>query len=279
MKQRLREFLIRHASGGVALAFSGGVDSTLLLHALLRLQAEGLVPDLLACYFQSKLQPASDAAEVVKIASAMDAPLEVIPVDPLADLPNLRYNPIDRCYHCKRFLFSKLVERARDRGLYCIMDGTNADDLKVYRPGLQALRELGVISPLAETGMSKADVRLLATEWGLSCATKPSSPCLATRFEYGAELAEENLRRVEQGETELRRLFPGSALRLRVHDDLARIELPTSELSRAADLARSISSTLRALGFTYITLDLEGMRSGSMDAALPPPSISRQNHE
>lgn len=269
MKQRLRESLIRHAAGGVALAFSGGVDSTLLLHALLRLRAEGLIPDLLAYYFQSKLQPAADAAEVAQIASAMEAPLEVISIDPLADLPNLRSNPVDRCYHCKRLLFSKLIERARARGLYCIMDGTNADDLKVYRPGLQALRELGVVSPLAKAGMSKADVRLLAAEWGLSCATKPSSPCLATRFEYGSELTEEGLRRVEHGEDTLRRLFPGAALRLRVHGDLARVELPKSELNRAVDLADSISSALHALGFTYITLDLEGMRSGSMDAALP----------
>ena len=269
MKQRLREFLIRHAAGGVALAFSGGVDSTLLLHALLRLRAEGLIPDLLAYYFQSKLQPAADAAEVAQIASAMEAPLEVISIDPLADLPNLRSNPVDRCYHCKRLLFSKLTERARARGLYGIMDGTNADDLKVYRPGLQALRELGVVSPLAEAGMSKADVRLLAAEWGLSCAAKPSSPCLATRFEYGSELTEEGLRRVEHGEDTLRRLFPGAALRLRVHGDLARVELPKSELNRAVDLADSISSALHALGFTYITLDLEGMRSGSMDAALP----------
>ena len=271
MKQRLRESLIRHAAGGVALAFSGGVDSTLLLHALLRLRAEGLVPDLLAYYFQSKLQPAADAAEVAQIASAMEAPLEVISIDPLADLPNLRSNPVDRCYHCKRLLFSKLTERARARGLYCIMDGTNADDLKVYRPGLQALRELGVVSPLAEAGMSKADVRLLAAEWGLSCAVKPSSPCLATRFEYGSELTEEGLRRVEHGEDTLRRLFPDAALRLRVHGDLARVELPKSELNRAVDLADSISSALHALGFTYITLDLEGMRSGSMDAALPSP--------
>ena len=269
MKQRLRESLIRHAAGGVALAFSGGVDSTLLLHALLRLRAEGLVPDLLAYYFQSKLQPAADAAEVAQIASAMEAPLEVISIDPLADLPNLRSNPVDRCYHCKRLLFSKLIERARARGLHCIMDGTNADDLKVYRPGLQALRELGVVSPLAEAGMSKADVRLLAAEWGLSCAAKPSSPCLATRFEYGSELTEEGLRRVEHGEDTLRRLFPDAALRLRVHGDLARVELPKSELNRAVDLADSISSALHALGFTYITLDLEGMRSGSMDAALP----------
>ncbi len=270
MKQRLREFLIRHATGGVALAFSGGVDSTLLLHALLQLRTEGLVPDVLACYFQSQLQSSVETAEVMQIASAMDAPLEVVPIDPLSDLPDLRSNPVDRCYHCKRFLFSKLAERARDRGLYCIMDGTNADDLKMYRPGLQALRELGVVSPLAETGMSKEDVRLLANEWGLNCAAKPSSPCLATRFEYGSKLTEESLRRVERGENELRRLFPGAALRLRVHGNLARIELPTSELSRAADLAHSISSTLRALGFTYITLDLEGIRSGSMDASLPP---------
>ena len=274
MKQRLREFLIRHAVGGVALAFSGGVDSTLLLHALLRLRAEGLVPALLAYYFQSKLQPTADAAEVTQIASAMEAPLEVISIDPLTDLPNLRSNPVDRCYHCKRLLFSRLAERARARGLYCIMDGTNADDLKMYRPGLQALRELGVVSPLAEAGMSKADVRLLAAEWGLSCATKPSSPCLATRFEYGSKLTDEGLRCVERGEDELRRLFPGAALRLRVHGNLARIELPTSELSRAADLAHSISSALHALGFTYITLDLEGIRSGSMDASLPSPPSS-----
>lgn len=269
MKQRLREVLIRHAVGGVALAYSGGVDSALLLYALVQLRAEGLTPCVVAYFFNSPMLTGAEKGEALDNAAAMGAETEVIDIDPLRDLPNLRYNPTDRCYHCKRHLFTTLRQRADRRELHCIMDGTNADDLKQYRPGLQALRELGVVSPLSEAGMSKADVRSLAREWGLSTATRPSSPCLATRFEYGAHLTEEKLRLVEQGETELRRLFPGTALRLRVHGDLARIELPKEQLPRAMDFSDSIFSALRSLGFTYVTLDLEGLRSGSMDASLP----------
>ncbi len=270
MKHKLREFLIRRAAGGVALAFSGGVDSSLLLHALLRLHAEGLVAKVVAFYFRSSFQPPAEVSRVLQSAEAMGASLVVIDTQPLRELPELRNNPVDRCYICKHHLFSTLAQRAAELNLPCIMDGTNADDLGQFRPGLRALRELGVVSPLAEVGLRKADVRALAREWGLSCASLPGAPCLATRFEYGTELSEDILARVAEGERILHEFFPDVSLRLRVHgSNLVRIELPASQWSHALSLAASLSDALRNLGFTYITLDLQGFRSGSMDEVLP----------
>ena len=266
MEERVSDFLRSHCTGGVALAFSGGVDSALLLHALVRLRKERDF-SLVAFFFRTPFQTPQESQESLFCAAQEGCEYEQIIMDPL-HLPELKNNPQNRCYICKRALFITLGERARERGLSVVMDGTNADDLKQYRPGLRALRELGVLSPLAEVGMSKEDVRALANRWGLSCATRPSAPCLATRFEYGAALTEENLERVARGEEMLRSLFPGEPMRLRVHGNLARIELPLRLLLRAAQKAEEISTSLRRIGFSYITLDLDGMRSGSMDIPL-----------
>ena len=269
MIKALNTYLRAHCSGGVALAFSGGVDSTLLLHTLLRLQAanegaEKAFP-LLAYYFHTPLHTEEEMQAAIRTAREAGAELVEMRFDPL-QLPRLRFNPQDRCYHCKGHIFSHMQQDARARGLQHIMDGTNADDHHQYRPGLRALRELGVLSPLAAVGMTKADVRALAAEWGLSCASKPSTPCLATRFEYGAELTPEAIRRVESGEALLHRLYPNHPLRLRVHGDtLARLELPPALLPQALADAPELLRELRALGYHHITLDLQGFRSGSMD--------------
>lgn len=262
----LNDFLSHHVANGVALAYSGGVDSTLLLHALLRLQKSRPFP-LVAYYFHTPLHTESEAQAALCAAHEAGAELVQLSFNPLK-LPHLRLNPTDRCYHCKHHIFSHMQEDAAKRGLRVAMDGTNADDHREYRPGLRALRELGIISPLAEVGMTKAHVRALAAEWGLACSAKPSAPCLATRFDYGAELTEDALRRVESGEAMLRRRFPQSPLRLRVHGELARIELPPALMPQAIADAPHIARELRALGFHHITLDLLGFRSGSMDEHL-----------
>lgn len=266
MPDTLESYLSRHTAGGVALAYSGGVDSTLLLHALLRLQKQQHFP-LLAYYFHTPLHTDEETRAALHSAQEAGAELVEMRFDPL-QLPELRMNPHDRCYHCKGHLFSHMKQHAQARGLHCIMDGTNADDHKQYRPGLRALRELGVISPLADVGMTKADVRAQAAAWGLACSAKPSAPCLATRFDYGTELTTEAIRRVEAGEALLHRRFPNQPLRLRVHGDLARLELPAQLMPQAIADAPAIAAELRALGYRHITLDLLGFRSGSMDEHL-----------
>ena len=273
MKQRLTDCLREHVARGVALAFSGGVDSTVLLHALLRLREEAGECPLVAYYFHTPLHTEEETQEALRTAREAGAELEEMRFDPL-QLPALRHNPQDRCYHCKGHIFRHMKEAAQARGLHAIMDGTNADDHRQYRPGLRALRELGVVSPLAEAGLCKADVRRLAAEWGLPCSAKPSAPCLATRFDYGAELRPESIRRVEAGEAVLHRIFPGQAVRLRVHgerQDLARLELPPALMPRALEHAAELLRELRALGYHHITLDLQGFRSGSMDEQLFTP--------
>ena len=270
MQHRLEEQLKAYAPGGVALAYSGGVDSALLLHALLRLQKKSPFA-LIAYYMHTPLHTDEETQNARHTAEAAGAELIVMHFDPL-QLPALRFNPQERCYHCKKSLFSLIIADARQRGLSCTMDGTNADDLTQYRPGLRALRELGVKSPLAQAGMSKADVRTLAAEWGLASSGKPSAPCLATRFDYGAELTEDALRRVEAGEALLHRLFPGQPLRLRVHgQNIVRLELPPTQMTHALAAAPEITRELRKLGYHHITLDLQGFRSGSMDEKPPRP--------
>ena len=263
MPERLEKFLSQHVANGVALAFSGGVDSTLLLYALRRMQQQHDFP-LVAYYFRTPLHTEEETQAAIRTAREAGAELVEMHFDPL-QLPVLRFNPQDRCYHCKGHLFSHMKKEALARGLNTVMDGTNADDHKQYRPGLRALRELGVISPLAAAGLTKAEVRTIAAEWGLACSAKPSAPCLATRFDYGAELTAEAVRRVEAGEALLHRLYPNQPVRLRVHGELARLELPPPLMQQALAAAPELVRELRALGFHHITLDLQGFRSGSMD--------------
>ena len=261
-KARLLALMEEYGRQDVCLAFSGGVDSSLLL----KLAADSAAAHGTTVYavtFDSRLHPACDLENAKKVAAELGGVHVVVTVDEL-EMEEIRSNPPDRCYLCEKQLFGKLLEFAAEKQISLTMEGTNEDDLHVYRPGIRAVRELGVKSPLAEAGLTKAEVKALAAEYGISAASRPSTPCMATRLPYGAELSYEVLKQIEEGEAVLRELIGGN-VRLRLHGDVARIETDGENLEKAVALRGQLISRLKALGFVYITLDLEGFRSGSMD--------------
>ena len=261
-KGRLLALMEEYGRQDVCLAFSGGVDSSLLL----KLAADSAAAHGTTVYavtFDSRLHPACDLENARKVAAELGGVHVVVTVDEL-EMEEIRSNPPDRCYLCKKQLFGKLLEFAAEKQVSVTMEGTNEDDLHVYRPGIRAVRELGVKSPLAEAGLTKAEVKALAAEYGISAASRPSTPCMATRLPYGAELNYKVLKQIEEGEALLREMIGGN-VRLRLHGDVARIETDSENLEKAVALRGQLISRLKALGFVYITLDLEGFRSGSMD--------------
>lgn len=265
MNEKIQKFLNivdQYTNQDVMIAFSGGVDSTLLLKAACE-QAEKKKNKVYAVTVHTTLHPMNEIQLSKRIAEEVGATHSVIQVDELQDA-GIMDNPVNRCYLCKKFIFTQLKEMAQGMNIDIIMDGTNEDDLHVYRPGVQALRELQIKSPLAEAGMSKADVREMAKEYGLSAANRPSAPCLATRFPYGTKLSYENMQKVEQGEEFLKTLGFYN-IRLRVHDDIVRVEVDNQDLIKLLENKEKIISFLKNLGFAYVTADLEGFRSGSMD--------------
>lgn len=251
--------------GRVLVAFSGGVDSTFLLWECLRVLGRESVT---AVTVDHSLLAPGEWEEAVKVGSGMGAPILTLCLDPLI-LPEVSGNDPSRCYHCKRYLFSRLREMAADREIPWILDGTNAGDSWESRPGMQALLELGVRSPLREAGFTKEMVREASRKAGLPTWDKPSAPCLATRFPVGCRVVREDLLRVAEGEEVLRRRG-FRVVRLRVHGDLVRIEVPLDGMERLLEdeIRTSIISDLKDLGYRFITLDLEGYRSGSMDGVL-----------
>lgn len=261
-KARLEARMRKLAAGDICLAFSGGVDSSLLLKAAVD-AAEETGKKVYAVTFDSRLHPACDLEIAGQVAKELGGIHQVIQIDEL-EQAGIRMNPENRCYLCKRRLFSCLKEFAEERKITCILDGTNEDDLHVYRPGIQALGELGIISPLAELHITKAEVKALASMYGISVASRPSTPCMATRIPYGMELNYDILARIGEGEAFLREMFSGN-VRLRLHKNVARIELDPECLEQAVMKREQVISRLKELGFSYVTLDLEGFRSGSMD--------------
>ncbi|MEA4863265.1 MAG: ATP-dependent sacrificial sulfur transferase LarE [Victivallaceae bacterium] len=262
---RLESFLAARCAGGVALAFSGGVDSSLLLSVLAGLRRETEFP-LLIFNARSVFQPEHEMQSVARHADEYGVKVEYFNFMPLVH-PEIRQNPPDRCYICKKRIFAEFRAFADSHGVETLADGTNADDLSTYRPGLRALHELGVVSPLAELGIGKAKIREIAALLGLKCASKPSTPCLATRFEYGTALTLDALMAVGRGEALIRRILPDTAdLRLRVHGGIARIEVSPEFQGVLLEHRDEIVAGLAALGFRHVTLDLAGFRSGSMDA-------------
>ena len=261
-KARLEKRMRELAAGDICLAFSGGVDSSLLLKAAVDAVAE-TGKKVYAVTFDSRLHPACDLEMAGQVAKELGGIHQVISIDEL-EQADIRMNPKNRCYLCKRRLFSSLKEFAEEKKSSCILDGTNEDDMHVYRPGIQALGELGIISPLAELHITKAEVKALASLYGISVASRPSTPCMATRIPYGMELNYEILTRIGEGEAFLRELFSGN-VRLRLHGNVARIELDPECLEQMLIKRELVIRRLKELGFPYVTLDLEGFRSGSMD--------------
>ncbi|ADL07167.1 PP-loop domain protein [Thermosediminibacter oceani DSM 16646] len=251
--------------GRVVVAFSGGVDSTFLLKVCLDVLGK---ENVLAVTARSSTYPARELEEARKLAEKFGANHEIIVSEEL-DIPGFSENPPERCYHCKKELFGKLVAIARERGFNFVLDGSNMDDTGDFRPGMRAKDELGVLSPLKEAGLTKADIRALSREMGLPTWNKPSFACLASRFPYGERITAEKLSRVERAEDLLRELG-FIQYRVRSHGDLARIEVSPDEIDRFFDktLREKVVSGLKGLGFIYVSLDLAGYRTGSMNEGL-----------
>ncbi len=252
----------KYTNDDLIIAFSGGIDSSLLLR-LATLQAKDKGTKVYAVTIHTKLHPMNDLEIATRVAKEMGAIHKVIHVDELteADIEN---NPVDRCYRCKKHLFSELVALCKELGAKNLMDGTNFDDLSQYRPGLKALKELGVISPLAENEFTKKEVREFAGQYNISVAQRPSAPCLATRFPYNTKISYEIMRTIELAEDYIRELGFYN-VRVRVHGDIARLEIDKKDFDKFYKENDKIVEKLKTLDFTYITLDLEGFRSGSMD--------------
>ncbi|MCI5649369.1 MAG: ATP-dependent sacrificial sulfur transferase LarE [Fusicatenibacter sp.] len=266
-KEQLLKYMEELSSEDLVLAFSGGVDSSLLLRlAVDATKRHG--KKVYAVTFQTRLHPPCDLDIAQKVADEMQAIHQILTVDEL-EMEAIRSNPENRCYLCKHHLFEKLMEFAEKQDVHRILDGTNEDDLHVYRPGIRALRELGILSPLAACHVTKAEVKQFAADYGISVAHRPSAPCMATRLPYGSQLDYELLERISQGEEWLHEQFGAECnIRLRVHGDLVRIEVEKEQMGYVLERSKEIANRLHELGFPYVTLDLEGFRSGSMDLNL-----------
>jgi uncharacterized protein len=265
---RLRRELSRYR--GVVVAYSGGVDSSLLLrtaHEVLGERAHGVIGRS-DSYARSELEMA------LAQAASFGARIEVVTTGELAD-PNFRSNPANRCYHCKSELYRGLTEVAARVGAEAILDGTIADDVRDWRPGRRAADERGVRSPLAELGFTKEDVRAAAEHFGLASHDKPASPCLASRIPYGTEITRENLSMVERGE-ELLHSLGFRVVRVRHYGDTARVEVPLPEVPRlvAEPVRTRVVNGLKSLGYRAVTFDPEGFRSGNLNAALARPDAA-----
>jgi uncharacterized protein len=246
----------------VLVAYSGGVDSTLLL----RVAHDTLGEKALAVTVKGQVHPQREVEEALQVARGMGVEPLVVELSVLGH-PVFATNPPDRCYHCKRLIFTRLKEIAREQGLAWVVEGSNRDDLGDYRPGRRALEELGVRSPLLEAGLTKAEIRSLSRYLGLPTWDRPSLACLASRIPYDTALTATVLEQVDRAEVFLGELGFGQR-RVRHHGDIARLEIEAEDWPILLENRQRIVACLRELGYTYVTVDLSGYRTGSMNEVL-----------
>lgn len=256
----LKRIIGRHKSAVVA--FSGGVDSTFLAWAC----ASVLGDKVLLVTAQSSTYPASELDGAKQSAQALGCKHRII-VSEETDIPGFSDNPPNRCYYCKSELFSKIRDIARSEGYDVVFDGSNVDDTRDYRPGRQALAELGISSPMIEAKLTKDEIRAYSKLAGLPTATKPSFACLASRFPYGERITKVKLGRVGKAEESLRTMG-FTQFRVRSHGDLARLEFIEQEIDKAWAGRRVIEDALKQAGFTFVAIDTKGYRTGAMNEAL-----------
>jgi uncharacterized protein len=245
------------------IAFSGGVDSTFLA----RIAKDVFGDNLLLITATSSTYPFYELDEAKSLAAMLGIKHKII-VSEEIDIPGYADNPPDRCYYCKSELFGKIKYISSNEGFEVIFDGSNADDLKDFRPGMKAKQEKGVISPLADSGFTKDDIRHFSSELKLPTASKQSYACLASRFPYGEKITKVKLDRLALAEFEVRKLG-FSQFRIRSHENLARLEFIPEEMDKAWEIKDKLTDICKNSGFTFVTIDLKGYRTGSMNEVLP----------
>lgn len=263
-KEKLDKIIKDLLEDKFVLAFSGGVDSSLILKLASDFRKKK--NDIVAIMYNTNTTPDGDLENAQNLADEMDVELRIVNID-VFDNDHIKNNSIDRCYHCKSFLFEQAFKLRDELGYKHVVDGSNLDDYKVFRPGVRALNDKGVISPLKDAGFSKKMVRAYAKELGLEVYKRPSAPCLATRFPYNQLIDTQKFDSINKAEAFLKSLGLKN-VRVRVYGDNSRIEVDKDDFDVVFKNTSEIVKTLKKLGFKYVNLDLEGYRSGSMDEVI-----------